>query len=163
MQLTTKFLSISTLVLLTAGSAFAAGERATKDEAVTFVNKAVAYLKANGEAKAFEAFSKSKAENGEFLDRDLYVFVYDTSGKMHAIGNGNAKKMVGKELIDFRDANGVYLVKGLIAATENATKKGSFNYHFPNPVTKNVEAKTGYCERVTDKLICSGFYTPANQ
>ena len=107
--------------------------------------------------KAFAAFSTPEAEGGKFIDRELYIFVYDTRGNMYAIGNGNAKKMVGKNLIDLRDADGVYLVKGLIQATEK-TGKGWFDYRFPNPVTKVIEAKSGYCERVKDKLICSGIY-----
>jgi signal transduction histidine kinase len=144
-----------TMGALAPASAFA--DRATRDDAVKFVGKAVAFLKANGEEKAFAAFSQSEAENGKFVDRELYIFVYDTKGFMHAIGNGNAKKMVGKGLIDFRDAEGVYLVQGLIKATE-ATGKGWFDYKFPNQVTKAIEAKSGYCERVADKLICSGIY-----
>ena len=157
MQNIKKLLSIGTLLMLSSAPAFSSADRATRDEAVAFVGKAVAFLKANGEEKAFAAFSKSQAEGGAFLDRDLYVFVYDTKGNMHAIGNGNAKKMVGKSLIDFRDGNGVYLVKGLIGVTA-ATGKGWFDYTFPNPVTKVVEPKSGYCERVSDKLICSGIY-----
>ena len=151
-----RFVALLALFALSGTSAFAA-ERATREEAVAHVDRAVAYLKQHGEAKAFAAFSKPKAENGQFVDRDLYIFCYDTRGFMHCIGNGNAKNMVGKGLIGFRDADGVYLVKGLIAATA-ATGKGWFDYKFPNPVTEEVEPKSGYCERVADKLICSGIY-----
>jgi cytochrome c len=151
-----KFLGLAVLISLPSIHAFA-GDNASVDEAVKFVSKAVTFLKANGEEKAFAAFSKSKSESGEFIDRDLYIFVYDTKGFMHAIGNGNAKKMVGKSLIEFRDADGVYLVKGLLGATEK-TGKGWFDYKFPNPVSNKVEAKSGYCERVADKIICSGIY-----
>jgi cytochrome c len=164
MQTKTRIISacfrFGTLLALSSASAFAA-ERATREEAVAWVERAVAYLKQHGEAKAFAAFSKTKAENGQFVDRDLYIFCYDTRGFMHCIGNGNAKNMVGKGLIGFRDADGVYLVKGLIAATA-ATGKGWFDYKFPNPVTEEVEPKSGYCERVGDKLICSGIYRTNN-
>jgi len=152
----------SLLLLITfslgwSGNSLANNERGTAEEVVTLVNKAVEFLRMNGEQKAFDEFSKSKAENGKFVTKDLYIFVYDTKGKMHAAGNGNAKKMVGKELYDFRDAEGVYFVRGLIKTTE-ATGKGWFSYKFPNPVTKSVEAKSSYCVRVEDKMICSGIY-----
>jgi signal transduction histidine kinase len=152
-----KIFSLCAMSFCLSAPTWAAGDRASREDAVNFVGKAVAFLKANGEEKAFAAFSQSEAEKGKFVERELYIFVYDTKGFMHAIGNGNAKKMVGKGLIDFRDADGVYLVQGLIKATE-ATGKGWFDYKFPNQITKVIEAKSGYCERVGDKLICSGIY-----
>ncbi len=131
-----------------------AEERATPAEATALVKKAVAYIKANGKDKAFAEFSNPK---GQFVDRSLYIFVYDVKGNNMAIGNGNAGKMVGKNLIDMRDADGTYLIKGLI---EVAKTKGSgwFDYKWPNPVSKAIELKTSYVEKLDDLVVGCGIY-----
>lgn len=139
--------------LLLFASAFA-GERASADEAAALVKKAVAYVKANGKDKAFEEFSNPK---GQFVDRNLYIFVYDLNGVSLAIGNGNSKKMVGKNLLDMRDANGVYLIKKLIEVA-NTKGKGWVDYKWPNPLNNTIEAKSSYVEKLDDVLIGAGIY-----
>ena len=67
-----------------------AGERGTADEAVALVQKAVAYMKANGKEKAYAEFNNP---NGQFKDRDLYIFVIDMNGMEWA--NGANQKMTG--------------------------------------------------------------------
>ncbi len=131
-----------------------ASDRATPDEAVAMVKKAVAYIKANGKEKAFEEFNNTK---GQFVDRNLYIFAYDLKGTNLAIGNGNAKKMVGKNLLDMRDADGVYLIKKLIEVS--TTKgKGWVDYKWPNPVNNSVESKSSYVEKVDDFFVGAGIY-----
>lgn len=131
-----------------------AAERGTADEAIALVKKAVAYTKANGRDKAFEEFSNPK---GQFVDRNLYIFVYDLKGNNLAIGNGNAKRMVGKNLADMRDANGVYLIRQMI---ELSKTKGSgwVDYQWPNPTNNTVEAKSSYVEKLDDFFIGCGIY-----
>ena len=97
-------------LLLNTG-AFAASERGTADEAMALVKKAAAYLKANGRDKGFAEISDPK---GQFVDRNLYIFVYDLKGTSLAICNGNASKMVGKNLMDMRDTDGKHINKNLI-------------------------------------------------
>ena len=55
-----------------------AAEFGTPAEAEAMVKKAVAEIKASGKDKAFAEINNKK---GKFTDRDLYVFVYDMSGK----------------------------------------------------------------------------------
>ena len=69
------------------GTAFAA-DAGTKDEAVAMVKKAVDFIKANGADKAYAEFSNPK---GQFVDRDLYITIYDMNGKCLAHG-ANAKR-----------------------------------------------------------------------
>lgn len=140
-------------LLLNTG-AFAASERGTADEAVALVKKATAYLKANGRDKAFAGISDPK---GQFVDRNLYIFVYDLKGTSLAIGNGNASKMVGKNLLDMRDTDGKYIIKGLIEIA-NSKGKGWFDYKWPNPVTSAIEAKSSYVEKYEDIMIGCGIY-----
>ncbi|PHV04862.1 histidine kinase [Janthinobacterium sp. BJB412] len=142
------------LMALTLSQGAQAEERATAAEATALVKKAVAYIKANGKDKAFAEFSNPK---GQFVDRSLYIFVYDLKGTSMAIGNGNAGKMVGKNLLDMRDAEGTYLIQGLI---EVAKTKGSgwFDYKWPNPVSKAIEGKSSYVEKIDDLVVGCGIY-----
>lgn len=128
-----------------------ASDKGTADEAMAMVKKGVAFVKANGKEKAFAEFSNPK---GQFVDRDLYVMVYDMEGNNKA--HGSNPKLIGKNLIEIKDADGKFIVKGLI---EMANKgKGWFDYKWPNSVTKAVEAKSTYVEKVDDVLIGVGIY-----
>jgi cytochrome c len=128
-----------------------ASDKGTADEAMAMVKKGVAFVKANGKEKAFAEFSNQK---GQFVDRDLYVMVYDMEGNNKA--HGSNPKLIGKNLLEIKDADGKFIVKGLI---EMANKgKGWFDYKWPNSVTKAVEAKSTYVEKVDDVLIGVGIY-----
>lgn len=54
-----------------------ADERGTKEEAIKMVNTAFDHIKKVGEAKAFDDFTKDKAN---WVKKDLYVFVLDDNG-----------------------------------------------------------------------------------
>jgi cytochrome c len=130
----------------------AQGKRGTAAEAEAMVKKAVAYLKANGQEKALAEFSDLK---GKFVDGDLYVFVYDMTGK--CIAHGGNPKMVGKDLIDMKDADGKSFVKERIEIAKGKGK-GWQNYKWSNPTTKAIEDKTAYIEKVDDVIIGCGAY-----
>src|SRR5437764_11909658 len=72
--------------------------KGTAAEATAMVDKAIAHIKKVGREKAFADFSSKKAP---WVDRDLYVVVYDMKGKV--LAHGSNEKMVGKEVIDLRD------------------------------------------------------------
>jgi len=114
----------------------------------------VAYIKANGKDKAFAEFAK---KNGLFVDRDLYIFVYDLNGK--CVAHGQNPKMVGNDLIEMKDPDGTFFVKERVKI---ATTKGSGwqDYKFTDPISKKVEAKTAYVERFEDLIVGSGIYRP---
>lgn len=153
MKILTKALAFTLFAAFINTAAYAANELGTADEAVALVKKAVAYIKANGKEKAFGEISNPK---GPFVDRSLYIFVYDVNGTNLAIGNGNASKMVGKNMIEMRDADGRYIIKGLLDAS--AKGSGWFDYKWPNPVTKAVESKSSYVERIDDMIVGCGIY-----
>ncbi|HEX7645960.1 MAG TPA: cache domain-containing protein [Noviherbaspirillum sp.] len=153
MKLFSKALAFTLFAAFMHTAAHAANEHGTADEAVALVKKAVAYIKANGKEKAFAEISNPK---GAFVDRSLYIFVYDTHGTNLAIGNGNASKMIGKNMMEMRDADGRYIIKGLLDAS--AKGPGWFDYKWPNPVTKSVESKSSYVERLDDMIVGCGIY-----
>ncbi len=97
----TQFLRAGSAALfgLWCGSALA-DDNSSAEQAQAFVQKAVAYIKAYGSDKAYQAFTNGKA----FKDRELYIFVFDMSGK--CLAHGTNAKLVGKDLIGLKDPDG---------------------------------------------------------
>jgi cytochrome c len=145
-------LAAAGLTALTVVSPVHAAGNATKDEAMAMVKKAVAFIKDQGADKAYGEISN---RTGQFVDRDLYIVVYQLDGKVLAHG-GNAK-FVGKDMKDAQDVDGKFFVKERI---ELAQKQVSFwqDYKFVNPVEKKVEPKEMYCERLEYTAVCGGIY-----
>ena len=129
-----------------------AAGNATQAEATAMVKKGLAYLKANGKDKAYAEIINKQ---GQFVDRDLYLVVYGLDGVVRA--HGANEKMVGKNLIDLKDVDGKAFVKERV---DLAQSKGTFwqDYKFTNPVTRKIEPKAMYCERVDDAVLCGGVY-----
>lgn len=140
------------LCILNFGVAIGAEKRGTAKEAETLVRKAVSYIKANGKAKAFAEFGNKK---GQFVDRDLYIFVYDLNGK--CVAHGQNPKMVGNDLIDMKDPEGKLFVKERVEIAKTKGK-GWHNYKFTDPLTKKVEDKSAYVEKYEDLIVGSGIY-----
>lgn len=143
-------LIFSTLVLALAVP-FAA-QAQTAAEATSMVKKGVAFIKANGKEKGFAEISNKK---GQFIDRDLYLVVYGLDGVVRA--HGANEKMVGKNLLDLKDIDGKEFVRERV---ELAKTKGTFwqDYKFTNPVSKKIEPKSMYCEKLDDAAVCGGVY-----
>ena len=118
------------------------------------VNKAVAYIGANGPEKAYAEITK---KGGMFTDRDLYVVVYGFDGHVHA--HGANEKLVGTDQSQAKDPDG----KPFVAERIELAKKGApfwQDYKFPDPLTKKVEPKQMYCEPLNDTAVCAGVYKP---
>jgi cytochrome c len=130
-----------------------AAERGTADEAMAMTKKAVALYKAQGAEKAFAEFNRP---DGPFRDRDLYIFVYDKSGTVLAIGSN--PKLIGKNLIEMKDVDGVPIIKRFVELAFGGAGKGWVDYKWPNPVSKVVEPKSSYIERVGDVIVGCGIY-----
>ena len=127
-------------------------EFANKDEAVAMVKKAVAFIGQQGAEKAYGEFNN---KNPQFIDRDLYVVVYGMNGTV--LAHGANIKLVGKDMSDAQDVDGKYYVKERL---ELAAKKPDFwqDYKFVNPVTKKIEPKEMYCQRLAETAVCAGVY-----
>jgi cytochrome c len=140
-------------VTLSLGSVHAKTEEfGSQKEAQALVAKGLAHIKKVGPQKAYEEIS---AKAPGWVDRDLYLTVYDLEGK--CLAHGSNPKMVGKDLIDLRDADGKIFIKERM---DLARSKGSFwqDYKWTDPVTRKVMAKTTYCERHQDTVLCVGVY-----
>jgi cytochrome c len=139
------------IVALTAGLAFAQAKGTTK-EAQALLVKAVEFYKANGQAKAFAAFDDTK---GQFVDRDLYIYVSDMNAKI--LSHGANPALIGKTLIDLKDTDGKLFMKELVDKAK-ASNSGSVDYKWTNPTSKKVEAKTVFFQKVGDVILVSGAY-----
>jgi signal transduction histidine kinase len=130
----------------------AAADRANAKEAEAMVKKGVAHIKAAGRDRALADISNKK---GTFIDRDLYLVVYRMDGVNMA--HGINEKMIGKNLIELKDVDGKAFVQERM---ELAKSKGTFwqDYKFTNPVTKKIEPKSMYCEKLDDAVVCGGVY-----
>ncbi len=133
-------------------TAYAKDEFGTAKEAEAMVARAVQHIRTAGAEKAYLDFTNRKPG---FADRDLYVVVYDGGGRV--LAHGQNPKMVGKELIELRDADGKEWIKERVELTRT---KGKFwhDYKFTDPLTKKILPKSTYCERVDTNAVCVGIY-----
>ena len=147
----TKFVVAITAAIF-AASIGAAEQRVTEKEAEAMVKKGVTYIKANPREKAMAEITD---RTGQFVDRELYLTVYTLDGT--AVAHGANAKFVGKNMIDLRDADGKEHIRERM---ELAKTKATFwqDFKFVNPVTKKMEPKSMYCERLTDLVVCGGIY-----
>jgi cytochrome c len=150
-KLIATIIGVSFLVLM-AGSITSAAEFGTTPEAEALVKKAIQLIKTEGKVKAFAEISNPK---GKFVDRDLYIFVYDMEGK--CVAHGFNQKMIGKDLLEMKDPDGKYFVKERI---EIAKTKGNGwqDYKFTDPITKKIEPKSAYVERIENLIVGCGVY-----
>lgn len=129
-----------------------AQEHASAKDAEAMVKKGITFLKANGNAKGYAEITSKQSQ---FKDRDLYLVVYGLDGKVWA--HGANEKMVGRVLIDLKDVDGKEFVR---ERTQLGKTKATFwqDYKFTNPVSKKVEPKSMYCERLEETVVCGGIY-----
>ena len=141
------------LAVLLAGSVVAVGaepEHGTRDQAVAMVKRVEAMFRKDGADATFKAVTART-----FNDRDLYPFVYKLDGT-DCVAHGANPALVGKNLIDLKDQDGKFLIRELSGV---ATKgSGWVDYKWPNPLTKLIEAKSSYVERMGDYFVGVGVY-----
>jgi cytochrome c len=129
-----------------------AAEKGKPEEAQAMVKRAVAMIKKEGREKALAEFNNPK---GAFIDRDMYIFVIDQKGTM--LAHGTIARIVNKNVLDMKDADGNFLFKTMLA--ETGTKNTTWvHYKWPNPSTKAIEDKSTYLEKVDDMIVGCGVY-----
>ena len=131
----------------------AAGEWATKEDAVALVKQATALIKQRGPEKAYPELSN---KTGRFHDRDIYITVLDFNGKV--LAHGLRGDLVGRNLIKAKDPDGKLYIKERV---ETAREQSTFwqNYKWLNPATKEIEPQDAYCERLNDTAVCGAVYS----
>ena len=124
---------------------------ADKAAAQAMVAKGAAAIQADG----WKALVEMTAPRKTYVDRDLYLAVYDLNGKCMA--HGQNSKQVAKKLLAVKDPDGKEYIRERVTLAKD---QRSFwqEYKFTNPVTKAIQSKLAYCERVDDLIVCGGIY-----
>ena len=124
----------------------------TRAQVESFVEEAVKYAKDKGKDKALQVFSD---RNGEFVRGELYIYAYDYDGNV--IAHGGTPDLVGQNLIEMKDPNGVMVIQELRKLALDGG--GWLEYMWNNPLTSKVEPKVGYVLPVDNTWwLGSGFY-----
>ena len=147
----------SAAVLALSPAAFAQQTGGTADEAKAMLMKAVAAVKAD-KAKALDMFNKGE---GGFLDRDLYVFCSNASDdKTVAIGNPNAKQLLGVDARTLKDATGKPFGAEIYAAFQKPEGEiTEVSYMWPRPgADKTPVPKVSLVTKVGDLGCGVGYY-----
>lgn len=135
-------------------SVYAADKPDTPAQAKQMVEKAVAYVKANGEEKAIKEFNNPK---GKFVKGELYVFALDPKGV--SLANSKLPKLVGTDLYNVPDSKGKLFRKEMVD-TANSQGSAWVTYYQVNPMTKKDEAKISYFQKEGNLIIGCGAYLP---
>jgi Single Cache domain 2 len=148
----------SAAALTLSATAFAQQPGGTADEAKAMLMKAAAAVKAD-KAKAIDMFNKGE---GGFLDGDLYVFCVNLGdAKIVAVGNPNAKQLIGTDARTFKDATGKIYGPDIFAAMQKPEGQiTEISYMFPKPgADKTPAPKVSLVTRASDDLGCGvGYY-----
>ena len=129
------------------------GTTLTEDDVIAFVERAADYVRAHGKNAALAEFSDP---DGEFTNGSQYIFAEDFAG--NELASGGQPELVGQNILDAQDPNGVYLVKELIA-TARDKGRGWVSYVWDNPETGEQQAKKAYVVRMDgDWYVGSGMY-----
>ncbi len=149
--------AVSATVFMLSATAFAQQTSGTAAEAKAMLMKAVAAVKED-KTKALDMFNKGE---GGFLDRDLYVFCANVSdGKTVAVGNPNAKQLIGVDGRTLKDATGKPFGAELYAAYQKPEGEiTEVSYMFPRPgADKTPVPKVSLVTRVGDLGCGVGYY-----
>jgi cytochrome c len=151
MRYASRFAKMISIMLIAFGASNAQGEKATPAEAIAFAKKAVEYIKTNGAEKAFAEFRNHK---GKFIDRDLYVSVYDLKG--FCVAHPDPKKN-RTDLSNETDPTGKLVIKERLAIA-NQYGKGWANYKGKSLLTSDIVDKSVYVEKCDDYIVCVAVY-----
>jgi Single Cache domain 2 len=146
----------SVAVLTLSATTFAQG---TADQAKAMLTKAVAAVKAD-EPKAITMFNNGE---GGFLENDLYVFCTNlTTGKVVAVGNPNAKQLLGRDTRTLKDSTGKVFGQEVYDGMQKPEGQiTEVRYMFPKPgANKMPVSKVSLVTKASNDLGCGVGYYP---
>lgn len=129
-----------------------AGDRGTANDAVALVKKGISYMQKNGKDNLIRAVNN---KDPQMLDRDLYLSVWDL--KANVLAHGANSRLVGKDIIELKDADGKAFMREIVSKAATATS-GWVDYKWTDPVTKEIQPKSAYFEKANDVIVSSGYY-----
>ena len=125
----------------------------TADEAMALVKRAFEHLKEVGQEQAYEDFQN---KSGQFIDRDLYIFVVDRDGFYRVMGDDVSQ--VGTHLNEVSGLDGDQLT---VDAWDRATRGGGWvEYKMHSSTTGGIREKVSYVIQIDDDQImgCGAYH-----
>lgn len=128
-------------------------ECCTRDQLVCFVKEAAAFARIYGKREALREF---KTSTGLFHRGELYIYAYDFRGRV--LSHGENPSLVGKNLWNLKDPNGVRIIQEMIKRLKRKGK-GWLEFYWFHPISKKIMKKVGYFERINGSWwLGSGYY-----
>jgi Single Cache domain 2 len=126
-------------------------------EAAAMLMNVVGEVKVNRE-RAFDMFNEG---GGRFLNGDIYVFCTNAGdGKIIAMGNANAKELLGQDIRTLKDETGKAFGQEIYAAGQK--REGEITevtYLFVKPTDGKPAVKKSFVTRVDEDYVCGvGYY-----
>jgi hypothetical protein len=151
-------MALATVLALSATAFAQKPDHGTADEAKAMLMKAVDALKADKQ-KTLDLINEG--EGGGFFDRDLYVFCANVSdGKSVALGNPNARQLLGVDTRTLKDSTGKAFGQELYDAyqkPEGQITEVTYMFVRPGP-DKTPVPKVSFVTRVGDLGCGVGYY-----
>lgn len=146
--------ALALVMMLVPLTVAAAQQRATAEQAQELVARAITLYDRVGRDAAFAAFEDA---DGDFVDHDLYVFVF---GPEHTIvAHGGDPELVGTPTADLVDVDGVRFAERFMA---EATPDGVWiGYKWRDPVTGEVLPKSSWVVLHDGYVFGAGIYAPS--
>ncbi len=151
MSLSRRKLAVSLAAMFSFGAAQAA-DPATPDEAKALVERAAAHFKEVGPEKAIADFNDL---GGGYVDRELFVVVYDAEHKI--VGWYGIPALRGKDASLLKDVEGKEFGKEIIAVAKSPGS-GWVEYRMTNPVTKKIGLKRSWVIGLGDYVLFVGAF-----
>ncbi len=124
----------------------------SKNDVISFVEKAVEYANTYGKEKALVEFMDT---NGEFIRGELYIFADSFEGIV--LAHGGNPELVGQDIMEITDKRGKKIMPEMITLAKQG--KGWMEYYWTNPVSKQDERKLTYVMKVDETwFVGAGMY-----
>src|SRR5215467_4638555 len=125
-------------------------EFGTREEALAMVRRVQEKFKKEGAEATFHAI-----DNKEFVDRDLFPFVYKFDG---TVVSTPLAQFRGKNMYDLKDQDGKFTTQEFMKIATTPPHHGWSDYRWLNPKTNTVEDKSAWIERMGDYFVGVGIY-----
>jgi methyl-accepting chemotaxis protein-2 (aspartate sensor receptor) len=126
-------------------------EIGSAEEAVEMVKSGMQFVQQKGKKGLIEEINK--LSEGQFIDRDLYLFVVDINNTVF-LAHGANLRVIG---LESKDAAGKSFMKEMTAIAK-AKGTGWIDYQWAHPITGEIKKKSSYFEKFGDIVIACGIY-----
>ncbi len=121
-------------------------------EARALAERAAMHLESVGPDRAFHEFMDPE---GDFVDRDLYVFVIDFHGIL--IASGGFPDSIGSVVANARDRSGRPFIREMLQLAREQ-EQGWIEYEMIHPCTGELTPKISYVKRVGPVIVGVGAF-----